>query len=532
MVRPALILILGDQLTPAMASLRGADPARDVVAMAEVAAEAGYADHHKQKLALIFAAMRHFAQELRAAGWRVIYRRIDEEAPAPTLLAAVADALAITRAGRVVVAAPGEWRLWEEMQGWDLALGVDVALLEDDRFLCSRGAFVAWAKDRRRLVMEDFYRLMRRRAGLLMEGDAPAGGRWNFDAENRAGWREAQAEADLFRAPPPVFARDAVDEAVVAMVRARFPDHFGRLDRFDWATRRADAEAARDWFLAHALPGFGRTQDAMLRGDPRLNHSLLSPYVNLGLLDPLDLCRRVEAEWRAGRVPLASAEGFIRQIIGWREYMRGLYWLDMPAYRERNALDARRPLPDFYWTGDTDLACLEAVIGQTLDTGYAHHIQRLMIAGAFAMMIGANPKAVHEWYLGVYVDAFEWVELPNTLGMSQHADGGLTATKPYAASAAYVSRMSDYCRACRYDARARLGDSACPWNALYWDFIGRHLDRWRANPRMRPIVKSWEAMKEEDRAAIRAKAGAFIAGLPSTYAARRGRDAEKYRATQ
>ena len=501
-----LILILGDQLTPDLSAFDGADPARDVVLMAEVAAEAGYADHHKQKLALVFAAMRHFAAELRAAGWTVDYRTLPESVP--DLASAAAEAIARHRPAMLVVTEPGEWRLQDEMEGWEARLALPVLIREDRRFLCSRADFAAWAEGRRSMVMEHFYRMMRRRTGLLMDGDQPASGRWNFDAENRK-----PARPSLFMPDPPPGADDPVTAEVLEMVAARFPRNFGALTPFRWQVTRAGAEAARDRFLAEALPHFGETQDAMLAGQPWMYHALLSPYLNLGLLDPLDLCQRAEAEYRDGRAPLNAVEGFIRQIIGWREHVRGVYWLKMPDYAAMNVLGATRPLPDFYWTGETDMACLAEVIGQTLAHGYAHHIQRLMITGTYALLIGADPAQVHRWYLGVYVDAYEWVELPNTLGMSQFADGGLLATKPYAASAAYVDRMSDYCRGCRYDPKQRLGEAACPWNALYWDFIARHADRWAGNHRMAVIVKAWAAKPAEEQAALRAAAAAHLAAL-------------------
>lgn len=509
----ALILILGDQLSPGMSSLAGADPRRDVALMAEVLAEAHYVDHHKQKLALVFAAMRHFAEELRAAGWRVDYRRLGEGLP--DLETALEQAIARHDPDQLIVTEPGEWRLWQAMQAWHARFGLPVTLREDTRFLCSRTDFAAWAEGRKTLVMEHFYRLMRRKTGLLMKGDQPAGGRWNFDAENRA-----PAQDSLFLPAPPEGARDGVTAEVLAMVARAFPDSFGQLDPFHWHVTRAGAEAARDRFLREALPEFGRTQDAMLADRPWMYHSLLSPYLNLGLLDPLDLCRRAEAEWRAGRAPLAAVEGFIRQIIGWREYVRGVYWRKMPDYVEENALEARRPLPAFYWTGETRMRCLAQVISQTIETGYAHHIQRLMVTGTYALLIGADPAAVHRWYLGVYVDAYEWVELPNTLGMSQHADGGFLATKPYAASANYIDRMSDYCQGCAFDPKARTGARACPWNALYWDFIARHAERWAGNPRMALALRSWRAKPEPEQLALRAAAGAHMAELDAapTYA--------------
>jgi deoxyribodipyrimidine photolyase-related protein len=278
---------------------------------------------------------------------------------------------------------------------------------------------------------------------------------------------------------------------------------------------RPDAERARDWFLTHALARFGDYQDAMLKGEKFLFHSLLSPYINLGLLDPLDVCRRVEARYRAGLVPLNAAEGFIRQIIGWREYVRGIYWLmaEEGDYTRRNALNANRPLPAFYWTGETGLDCIAAVVSQTREEAYAHHIQRLMITGNFALIAGLDPHAVHEWYLSVYADAYEWVEAPNTIGMSLHADGGVLASKPYAASANYIRKMSNYCEGCRYDPGKRTGERACPFNFLYWDFIDRHAERFAKNPRMAFPVKTLERLGEVERAAIRRETKTFLEGL-------------------
>ena len=356
--------------------------------------------------------------------------------------------------------------------------------------------------------MEDFYHVMRRRTGLLMDGDRPAGGRWNFDKENRR-----PAKADLLMPRPLSFATDDVTRDVMALVEARFADNPGSLASFDYAVTRADAEAQARTFFAHALAEFGPYEDAMLTGERHLWHSILSPYLNSGLLDPLDLCRRAEAEYRAGRVPLNSAEGYIRQILGWREYVRGIYWREGPGYVERNFLAHKRPLPGFYWTGETDQHCLKEVIGQTLATGHAHHIQRLMVTGNFALLIGVDPGAVHRWYLEIYVDAYEWVELPNTLGMSQYGDGGLLGSKPYVSSGAYINKMSDYCRHCRYDVSRRIGPDACPYNALYWDFLARHRGRVGSNPRLAMPYRTWDRLPEAEQVAIRAQAASFLATL-------------------
>jgi deoxyribodipyrimidine photolyase-related protein len=359
--------------------------------------------------------------------------------------------------------------------------------------------------------MEFFYRDMRRKTKLLMDGTEPEGGQWNFDHDNRK-----PAKGDLFMPEPFRVQRDQITNEVIALVKRRFGDHFGDIEPFWFATTRADAEAAFDYFITHALARFGDFQDAMLRDEKFLYHSLISQYLNCGLLDPLDICRKVEAAYRAGKVPLNAAEGYIRQVIGWREYVRGIYWLKMPAYVEENFFGNTRPLPDFYWTGETDMACVRAAVTQTKEEAYAHHIQRLMVTGNFALIAGLSPQKLHEWYLAVYADAYEWVELPNSLGMSQFADGGVLASKPYAASGAYINRMSDYCKGCRYDVKARTGADACPFNALYWDFLARNRDKLSGNARMGQMYRTYDKFDAAEKAKIAASAGAFRDGLETS----------------
>jgi deoxyribodipyrimidine photolyase-related protein len=506
-----LRVVLGDQLTRSVAALRDLDPSRDVVLMAEVRDEATYVRHHPKKIAFLFAAMRRFAGELLAKGVRVDYVRLDDPDNEGSLRAEVVRAARRHGAGRVVATFPGEWRVADDMAGWADACGTPVDVLEDDRFVCSRDEFRRWAGDRRQLRMEFFYREMRRRTGLLMDARGqPEGGRWNYDAENR------ERLPDALR-PPPAFGvePDGIVREVLALVAARFGNHFGDLEPFRFATSRADAEAAFEHFVERALPRFGDYQDAMRTGEATLFHSVCSIYLNAGLLDPLAMCRRVEDEWRAGRVPLNAAEGFIRQIIGWREYVRGVYWLRGPEYGRTDFLDARRPLPDLYWTGETDMRCMAEAIGQTKREAYAHHIQRLMVTGNFALLAGISPAEVQEWYLAVYADAYEWVELPNVHGMVLHADGGYLASKPYAASGKYIDRMSDHCRTCRYDVKDVLGERACPFNALYWDFMARNRSRLKGNPRLRNPYATLDRMDPAKVAAMRAKAQAFLDGLPS-----------------
>ncbi len=497
MEQARLIVVFGDQLSDELASLRGADPGRDVVMMAEVAAEATPVPHHPQKIALVFAAMRKFAARLRGRGFRVLYTRLDDPENAGSLPGEVLRRMAETGlTPRAVL--PGDWRLRAAMEA------LPTEWLEDDRFLCRPADFAAWAGGRRALRMEWFYRDMRRRTGLLMEGDQPCGGQWNFDHDNRQA-----AKRDMFRASPLRFAPDAEVEEVLALVEARFPGHFGRLRPFGWPVTREQALEAMAHFMAQSLPRFGPEQDAMLAGEPWLSHAGLSAAINLGLLSPLEVCRAAEAEYRAGRVGIASAEGFIRQILGWREYVRGIWAWKGPEYLASNALGHDAPLPAVYWGGETKMRCMAQAVGQTRDLAYAHHIQRLMVTGNFALLAGVEPGRVHEWYLAVYIDAFEWVEVPNTLGMSQFADGGLLGSKPYVASGAYIDRMSDYCGGCSYKVKEKVGDTACPFNLLYWEFLDRHHERFQGNPRMAQMYRTWEKMNEAHRARVLAEGRAL-----------------------
>ena len=492
-----LILVLGDQLSPRLGSLDYGDPDTDTVLMAEVRAEAAYVPHHKRKLAFIFSAMRHFRDELRDQGWTVRYTAYDDPDNAGDLGGEVQRAADALGPDEIVLVEPGEWRLLDEVSGWKYRFSADVRILNDDRFLCSRQEFAAWAEGRKSLTMEYFYREMRKKTGLLMEGDAPAGGKWNFDAENR------KPPADGLDVPDRLtFAPDTLTEEVLTLVEAEFPDNFGSLESFGFAVTRADAEAALDHFIADCLPRFGDYQDAMVKGERFMFHSLLSPYINAGLLDPLTVCERAEKAYADGHAPLNAVEGFIRQIIGWREYVRGVYWLKMPDYREMNALDQRRSLPEFYWTAETEMACVREVIEQTRDEAYAHHIQRLMITGNLAMLLGVKPAEIHEWYLAVYADAFEWVELPNTLGMSQFADGGLLGSKPYAAGGNYINRMSNYCSGCRYSVSKKAGEDACPFNYLYWDFLARKRERLKGNRRLSNMYATFDRMSDKRKSEI------------------------------
>ena len=503
-----LRFVLGDQLSQKISVLRGSDPTSDIILMVEVQAEAVSVRHHKKKIAFILASMRSFAETLRGQGFIVDYVKMDDPANMGTFGGELERAILRHRPDSLAMTRASEWRVLEMQRQWAESLDLNVSLLDDDRFLCDEPRFRAWASGRKSFVMEHFYRDMRRQTGLLMEGDQPAGGRWNFDHDNRK-----PAKPDLFMLPPRQFPPSALTQEVIDLVAVRFANHFGDLEPFWFATSATEAELARDHFLAHHLPRFGETQDAMLEGQAFLNHAVLSLYLNLGLLEPLDLCRRAELEWRAGRAPLAAVEGFIRQIIGWREYVRGIYWLHAPDYQGFNHLEAKRPLPALYWTGQTKMACMRAAVGQTKREAYAHHIQRLMVTGNFALLAGLDPHEVHEWYLSVYADAFEWVEMPNTIGMALYADGGIMASKPYAASGAYINKMSDYCARCAYDPAVKAGPQACPFNPLYWDFIGRNEDKLGSNPRMGPVYATWRKMGTVRREEIKVDSQRILEAL-------------------
>lgn len=440
-----LVLVLGDQLDGGSAAFDGFDAARDAVLMMEVRFEATYIPQHKRRLAFFFAAMRHFRDEQRAAGRAVLYVELDDPANTGDFAGEIARHAARLSPEKIVVLEPGDWRVRETL----CAAFPDIEFREDRHFLCSRDAFASFAEKHPSLLLENFYRAMRRRLGILMDGDAPKGGAWNFDKENRGSFGR---QGPPLIPPPPRFEPDAVSTAVLEMVEREFPDSPGRLDAFSLPVTRAQARAELDDFVWHRLPDFGRYQDAMHSGQYLLFHSRLSGPLNLHLLTPAEVVQA--ALQNPAGAPLASVEAFIRQIIGWREFVRGVYWLKMPDYAGLNALGADLPAPRLLWTGHTDMNCLRNAIGHVADHAYAHHIERLMVLGQLCLLLGIKPYDVHRWHMSMFWDAIDWVSLPNTLGMSQHGDGGIVGTKPYAASGAYIDRMSDYCRGCRYD-RAR-----------------------------------------------------------------------------
>jgi len=507
-----LVVVLGDQLDRKSPALEGFLPAEDVVFLAEVRGESTHVWSHKTRTALFLSAMRHFSGEMRKRGWTVDHVPLDDPENSHTLGGELRRAIRRHRPGEVVFVEPGDHRVREELLSVLRGEACPWKELEDSHFLCTREEFTRHAKGRKQLRMEFFYRPMRQKHRILMDGENPVGGAWNFDAENRSSFGK---DGPGMLPKPKAFPPDAITREVLSLVEAAFPDHPGQTEAFDWPVTPAQAEQALEDFLANRLPWFGAYQDALWEGEPWLYHSRLSAALNLKLISPLLVCRRAEEAWRAGLAPLASVEGFIRQILGWREFVRGVYWLHMPGYLERNALDARQPLPRFFWTGETDMACLRDAISQTLRLGYAHHIQRLMVTGLFALLLGVDPKQAHAWYLAVYVDAVEWVELPNTLGMSQYADGGVMASKPYVATGKYIQRMSNHCRNCRYKPEESTGESACPFTTLYWDFLARHEKLLAKNPRMILQVKNLHKLSADQRQKIGKQAGRIRLKLAS-----------------
>jgi len=496
-----LILVLGDQLGEGLASLKAADKASDVVVMAEVMEEGTYVPHHPKKIVLILSAMRKFAARLREEGWEVAYSELDDTENAQSIPGELLRRADQYDASEVIATRPGEWRLIQALEDCPLT----VTLLEDDRFLASHARFEDWAEGRKALRMEYFYREMRRETGLLMEGDDPAGGKWNYDHDNR---KPAPGEVNF--SGPMQFTPDEVVEDVIALVERRFSDHFGAARPFWFATDQGQARRALAHFVKYGLAKFGDYQDAMLAEHQFLYHALVSPYLNIGLLDPMEVCRAVEDAWKAGDVPINAAEGFIRQVIGWREYVRGIYFLEGPDYAARNGLGHDRKLPDFFWGAETKMRCVSKAVEQTRDEAYAHHIQRLMVTGNFALLAGIDPGAVSDWYLAVYADAFEWVEAPNVVGMSQFADGGVIASKPYVSSGAYINRMSNYCKGCAYKVSVKTGEGACPFNLLYWHFLDRHRDRFSNNARMGNMYRTWDRMSDDKRSTVLSEADDFL----------------------
>ena len=492
-----LRLVLGDQLNPQHSWFNALNP-NVVYVLMEVRQETDYVLHHAQKILAIFAAMRDFARQLTEAGHRVHYLAIDSADNTQSITANIDYLLKHYHATAFEYQAPDEWRLDHRLAEYTKQLGVDCRMVDSEHFYTARDEAAQIFKTRRQWLMEHFYRQMRIKHDVLMGEDGkPAGGQWNYDHDNRKAWPGTPLEPADFRLQHD---HAALWQSIVAAGVKSFGEP--NASQFAWPLNRAEALQQLDAFVLHALPNFGDFQDAMSTKAWRLFHSLISFALNTKMLNPAEVVDKTLQASGDGHVPLAAAEGFIRQILGWREYVRGVYWANMPGYEAHNYFGHTLPLPAWFWTGQTRMRCLSHAIGQSLQQAHAHHIQRLMVIGNFALLAGLNPAEVHRWYLGIYIDAFEWVELPNTLGMSQFADGGLLATKPYVSSAAYIDRMSDYCKGCHYDKKQRIGERACPYNALYWDFFARNQNRLGGNPRLGMVYMQLKKMDADAKAAI------------------------------
>ena len=492
-----LRLILGDQLSESISSLKDCDKSKDIILMCEVWDEATYVKHHKKKIAFLFSSMRHFVKELGQLGYKVEYTKIDYTNNTGSLRGEVERALKRYNIEQIIITYPGEYRLLDDIKRWEADFGVLVEIRNDDRFLCTPDEFTDWAKDRKKLRMEYFYREMRKKYSILMDGDAPVGGQWNYDTENR------KPPKDGLSIPKPyINETDHITRNVIEIVAKFFPKHFGNLRPFYFAVTRDQALQAFKMFIEQRLSHFGDYQDAMIEGEPWMYHSHISFYLNCGLLLPIECIKTAEDAYRQGKAPLNAVEGFIRQIIGWREYVRGIYWLKMPEYAEENFFKAKRKLPDFYWEANTKMNCLRQCVSETKENAYAHHIQRLMVLGNFTLLAGIDPHQVNEWFLSVYADAYEWVELANVSGMVLFADGGYLASKPYAASGSYINKMSNYCKKCNYKVTEKNGANACPFNYLYWDFLARNREKLKSNHRLGMIYKIYDRMDREKQKSI------------------------------
>ena len=494
-----LILVLGDQLDAASSAFVGFDPKLDAIWMAEVEEESTHVISSKQRITLFLSAMRHFAQLLQAKKWTVLYTELDSQSKAGSLSSELEKTILLKKPQHLIMVMPGESRVLTSLQSVAAKHQLNLEIRDDSHFLCTPEEFKKHIAGRKQIRLEFFYREMRQKTGVLMDGKNPMGDKWNFDTENRGSFGK-QGPTNLPQ--PSQFAPDSITHDVMQLVNQKFAHHPGSISTFSWPVTREHALVALDEFILHRLPFFGQYQDALWEGEVWLYHSHLSCALNTKLLHPKEVIDKAQDAYLQGHAPIEAVEGFIRQILGWREYVRGIYWTYMPEYIDRNNMDATAKLPAFYWTGKTDMACLRDAIGLTLQHGYAHHIQRLMVTGLYALLLGVSPKEVHAWYLGVYVDAVEWVEVPNTIGMSQYADGGLMASKPYIASGKYIDRMSNHCKGCKFNPAESTGDNACPFTTLYWDYLNKHSDTLAKNPRMLMQLKNLHRLSAEKKEEI------------------------------
>ena len=503
-----LRIILNDHLSLDIATLQGLDSKTDIILMAELVDEYTHVKHHQKKIAFLISAMRHFAEILRSKGYSLEYVKLDDKDNTGSLVSEIERVCKKHNPDKIIIMWPSDYRVLKNIQKLRDSSAVSLEILDDNRFLASHEEFQCWAKDRKELRMEYFYREMRQKYGVLMDGSSPIGGQWNYDKENRK-----PAPADLVIPKTYQTQPDIITKEVINLVQQNFANHFGDLEPFFYAVTREQALESLSLFIAERLPRFGEYQDAMLEGQPWMYHSHISFYINVGLLSPLECIKAAEEYYYRGLVSINSAEGFIRQILGWREYVRGIYWLKMPDYKKNNFLNARRRLPGFYWTGKTKMNCLKQCVSDTKKNAYAHHIQRLMVLGNFALIAGISPDEVNEWFLIVYADAYEWVELPNVSGMILFADGGFLASKPYASSGAYINKMSDYCKKCPYDIKQKEGPKACPFNYLYWDFLLRNDSKLKTNYRLRMIYSLLAKMDSSRIQKIQSDSASFLNGL-------------------
>lgn len=493
---------MGDQLTLSLTSLQAINKTTDLVFMCEVITEATHIKHHKKKLVLIFSAMRHFAAELTKLGYQVKYVKLTDPENTGSFVSELTRLKNQQKITEIVATKPSEYHVLQALKT------IPITWHEDNRFICNLAEFFAWAKPKTNLRMEYFYRNLRRQHKILMQDKQPEQGQWNFDQANR----KKLPKSCIVPAPTQI-APDAITKTVIKMVQAKFPDHFGAIKPFTFAVTRSDALIVLSEFIAQRLSNFGSYQDAMQTGSPWLFHAHISFYLNIGLLLPLECIKAAEAAYYGGLAPINAVEGFIRQILGWREYVRGIYWLKMPEYKNLNFLQAERELPEFYWTAKTKLNCLKQVITETKENAYAHHIQRLMVLGNFALLYGVKPAALNEWFWLVYADAFEWVELPNVSGMVLFADGGYLASKPYAAGGSYINKMSNYCSSCAFNVKEKTGAKACPFNYLYWDFLQRNASKLRGNQRLAMMYSLYDKMSPSQKSAIANSAAEFYAKI-------------------
>jgi deoxyribodipyrimidine photolyase-related protein len=504
-----LVLILGDQLDIHSPALKNIDSKMDQVIMIESANEAQHVWSHKAKIALFLSAMRHFAEHLKSLGLPLAYIQHSPKTIVEELRSKVIDG----QFTHLICIEPGEWRLKGAIEDLASELHITLEMHEDPHFYCSHHEFKNWVANKKELRLEYFYRLMRKTHNILVDQDGnPEGGQWNFDRDNR---KPFPRKGPGLIPPPALFEPDDISKTVLAEVEQRYSDHPGSLAHFQWPVTRAQALEALEGFVEHRLATFGIHEDAMWTDTPFGWHSLLSSSLNLKLLNPREVIDAVLIAWKKYDLELATVEGFIRQILGWREFVRGMYYLDMPQMALDNFYEHQNALPAWYWTGKTNMRCMQEAIGQTLQFGYAHHIQRLMVTGNFALLAEVLPKEVCDWYLAIYIDAIEWVELPNTAGMALFASGGRFTSKPYIASGAYIKRMSNYCDTCQYKPDIRFGEGACPVTNLYWNFLIKHRTQFEASPRTRLMTANLSRISEADQQSIQVHAKGLLGDLHS-----------------